>query len=614
MNSLEKYREEVSGQIEKAKADVVERREKLGYEDYGAYPINELERSVHFHDVEAEYIDREQFGADVALKSPTRLKELGSKEYISSDAPALASFVRGSHLVHEEKVVTVEQKGLYVNAQLSDSYLYSTLRRVLELGSRFGMSDVYRDAVAVVDYSSPNAAKHLHPGHIRSTIIGHVLSTIYEAAGYTVYRINHINDWGGFGFLIEGYDRWKNELDGHGESNDLLYAIYLRYRDLEKHSEESDEAKLAWDEFASVARERFNRLEAGAEKEVMLWRKMVGWSMEEFNAFYSALRITHDMTVGESFYAARGDELVNEVVEAGGVETLADGAVVVPLGEEEQLVIRRADESSIYATRDLAAIEHRVKTFSPALLSYVVGEEQTDHFSKLFRAARRLNIAPSDVTLTHLPFGLYIDATTKKKLSSRNGAQDVMKLLETAVSYFEASYTERGEFTDEEKNENAHLLAVGSIAFNDVKKERRFPIEFHSDLRANVSEFEQSGGAYVMYASARARSIVRKYGKALPSIDESLPKTLEPVEVSLVKKINEMPRVVVRAAEFNNPAALAMHLVTLAQAYNSYYEQCPVLSKDGEPTHLHRLVITHAVAQVLDNGLRLCHAQGPERI
>lgn len=615
--NLSDIRAEKRAEIQKKKQEVLRRREAFGWEDFGVYPLHILEKSVHFHDVEIEPLDRAQFGFDVAFRSTLLLKQHGSAVYIKEYAPKLAELLRESALAKAGVIQAVEQKGIYVNVRLSDAYWFKTLETVFALGARYGLSDVHRNESAVIDYSSPNVAKHLHAGHIRSTIIGHVIGNLYEAVGYTVHRINYINDWGGFGFLLEGYRRWKQDFPEAKNKNDLLYSIYMRFRDMERQVAEEEAGSKAlgaeYEEYLNASRERFKKLEAGESEEVALWQEMVGWSLDEFNEFYSRLGIFQDYLVGESFYAEAGDKLVEDAL-LRGVALVHEGAAAVPLGEDERLVVRRSDNSTVYATRDLAALSDRVATFQPSIVAYLVDQGQTDYFAKLFRAAKILNLYVVGATVPkHLPFGFYVDKETKKKLSSREGASNVISLLEIAEAHFLGSYHGRVEFSPEEKIGNAKLLAIGSIAFSEVKKERRFPMEIPKDPMEAVRDFEESGGAYVMYASARARSIIRKYGKELPELSSVVPEKLEPVELSLLKTINQFPRIILRAAELDNPAVLAGYLVDLARGYNSYYEQCPVL-RGGEAEFPHRLHLTSAVAQVLDNGLRICHAQGPERI
>jgi arginyl-tRNA synthetase len=614
MNELDKIRQELDRKTKETREAVRKNRADRGYVELGLYPTSRLENEIKFHDIELEFIDRDQFGADIAVKSPALLKEKGSRAYMETDVPELIEIIKRSALTKEGIVTNVSSKGIYVNLKLSDKFIFETLTLVGQLGARYGESDVHEGENVVVDYSSPNVAKHLHAGHIRSTIVGHVISNIYEAAGYTAHRMNWINDWGGFGVFLEGYKRWSDRMKDFKTPNDFLYSIYLDYRRMEADAEMGEEKKKVFDEFSGAVAEQFRKLESGDPESVALWRRMVRWSLDEFDQFYDLLGIHQDYVVGESFYAKRGESLVEKGLKDGKV-VIEDGAAVVPLGEaDDKFVLRRADGSTIYSTRDLATIEHRVETFDPVTLSYVVGQEQTEHFSKLFATAEKLGICDrKKVALKHLALGHYIGAETKKKISSREGAQNVISLIDTTLEYFRKKYDGKSEFTDEEKESTARKLAIGSISFNDVRKDKKLPVEISSDLDKVLREFEESGGAYLMYASARARSILRKCDSPMPEIKDVVPEELEPAEINLIKMVNNYPRIVLQAAEFDNPAVVAGYLLDLAHGYNGYYENYQVMI-DKKLAYPHRLVITGAVAQVIDNGLRLLHAEGPERI
>ncbi len=224
--------------------------------------------------------------------------------------------------------------------------------------------------------------------------------------------------------------------------------------------------------------------------------------------------------------------------------------------------------------------------------------------------------------LKHISHGFYVDAESGQKLSSREGAQNIIHLIEESIKYFREKYNERAKLdkdpiilTDDEKDISAKRLAVGSIAFNDIKQDKKFPISFHKDLLNNIKNFEESGGAYIMYSIARANSIIRKSDKKLSDIaitSLNLSK-IEVIEIELLKKVADLPRVILRSSETDNPAYLAEYLLRLANDYNSYYENYDVLSS-GKLEYPHRLFITHVVATALSNGMKICHAEAPDRI
>ena len=688
---LKKFNDEIQEKLLQKKAEVVKAREVVGYLPLSEYFVSQLKKKIidavsglpYIGEAELQFIDREKFGGDVAIKIPRLLKEGGNARYIKEVAPILVEGVR-KIIGQNNDVVEVSPVGIYINVLLGDRYLFENVLQTIKLGEQFGQSDSFRGKSVVVDYSSPNVAKHLHAGHIRSTIIGEVLCNLYQSVGYTVHRLNYINDWGGTGFLIEGYLRWAEKISkarslAEESKNSLLYSIYKLYRRGEKLAqsefefnklEPSESIELAhyygafgsfvqfqecFTAFKNSADERFKNLETGNKSEFDLWQKIRGWSMEEFDVFYALVSIEHDYVLGESFYAKLAEELVADKLSTGEIvlftKDLADcevdyletqmdvgtltkevfvrlraevendvGAYVVLLSGHKRLLVKKSNGGTLYATRDLAGVGHRVKTFDSAKLVYEVGEEQTEYFKNLFEASRLLNLGGGrDVSLSHVSHGLYVDAETKKKLSSRDGAEGVENIILESIKYFRAKYEIRDETLHElsldDKDKNARKLAVGSIVFNDIKQARRYPVALHRDLLSNIKSFEESGGAYIMYSLARARSIVRKSAirpENLIMEVEDLSDLTED-EIEIIKRIAEFPIVICRAADEDSPSVLAEFLLNLADDYNSYYEKERVL-EGGKLLYPHRLLITAAVAQVLANGLKTCHAEAPEII
>ncbi len=287
------------------------------------------------------------------------------------------------------------------------------------------------------------------------------------------------------------------------------------------------------------------------------------------------------------------------------------GSYIVRIGEFERTVMMKEDRSTIYMTRDIGVVKFRLDMWHPSILIYEVGQEQADHFDGIFRSARVLGILPDDdsVSCEHIYHGYYVNESGAK-LSSRDGASNILSLIRSAIDFFHAKYDDSGEFDDEEKDRIAHALAVGSIIFNDIRKDRKQPVVLGSNLQTILEAFEASGGAYIVYASCRAKNILAKAEK-LGVEATSLPQqsALESDEIALIKKLHEYPRVIERATDGRNPSTLAEYMITLAQTYNSYYAKCPVI-----PDFPYRLTITRAVAQVLDNALRTCHMIPLERI
>jgi len=620
---------------------------------------------------ESDLLDRSRFHADIALRIPGLLRESGAKEYIAVQAPRIARALRSPALAG--LVGDVSQKGIYVNVKLADGWFLSSVGMMAAGGERFGLGDTRASRTEIVDYSSPNVAKTLHAGHLRSTIIGHVLCNLYEACGALVYRVNHINDFGGFGFMLEGFRRFQPFFPAGMKDNERSLAVYSIRRAMERAvaasadlaslpepdrelistyfpgASSAKELQAAYDEYKDASEARFAALEEGDAAEVSLWDQIVQWSLDDFQSFYSALDIRVDFTIGESFYLDEGRRVLAEAVAAGRAYVLtkqradaevADldravaagemtpeardaaavaltkdlGAVVVPLADGERLVALRSDGRSIYATRDLGALAVRREIFDPTDINYVVGQEQRVHFSRLFQAAEVLGLlTPQEVRLKHTYFGFYVDASSGKKLSSRDSVAGVNELLAESVEYYWVKTAANGGMTDAEIEEAAQQLAVGSVIFNDLKSDMKGTVSIaRGDIAPTIAAFEKSGGPYVVYAACRARAILRRYNRPLPAAADITAFDISDQESQLILRLLEFPEKVARAADEDNPALLVRHLLDLAGLYNSYYAAAPVLHDGG--ANEFRLLITKSVQDVLIGGLKLLHIECPPKI
>ena len=597
MNELVNYNEVRRQEVIRLRDIVRNRRKASPVPSLADYPLSRLRERITQALAnrsgrteiawEIDFLDRSKFGADFALRLTDLLKGSGAKEYITAHVPWICEAIQDPEL--SDVVAEVSAKGIYVNVRLTEHWFFDSIQAVIDLGDRFGHNDHRADRSQIVDYSSPNVAKALHAGHFRSTVIGHVLSNLYEACGAVVYRINHINDWGGFGFMLEGYRRFASKFPGSLSENERLLEIYAIRRTLERVMAAEDglavadererdtitryfpgastveDLRAAHDEFVIAANEQFERLEAGHPHEVALWKDMVRWSLADFESFYSALDIDIDFVIGESFYLRAGDAVVDDAVANGTAYELTKerareeaaeldravaaeeitgrvrdksvallekdtGAIVVPLPSGERLVVRRSDGRSIYATRDIGAIKLRCEIFDPTDVNYVVGQEQRVHFTRLFQAAEVMGLTtPGKPAFTHTYFGFYIDAESGKKLSSRESVAGVNELLAAAVIHFRKKSADGGSMAEEKLDLAAQQLAVGSVVFNDLRRDMKGPVSIaKGDVAPVIAEFEKAGGPYVVYSACRARAILHKYGKSVPHISEPRQVRTEP--------------------------------------------------------------------------------------
>ena len=645
------------------------------------YPLPQLERRIRQRvqaafddkslDVRIDLIERARFRADLTVKVPDLLKRVGPKVFIAEYLPQMVSALSSDEFENVFSEVTAT--GIYANLRLSNAWLIQSISEIADFPGVYGTQDAFSDRAFVVDYSSPNVAKRLHAGHIRSTIIGHILSNLYDASGATVYRVNHINDFGGFGFILQGYRQFADLFPAELDPNARLIEIYQIRRVLERIAggeleagewdpadaavlhryfpEATDlaGARAAAARFTADSDRRFAALESGDEDEVRLWQELVAVSLASFAEFYDQIGISFDFVLGESLYLQAGNEVVERALAEGTAVTysqdLADrdlarlreqadegalsaqeyesaaraiakdvGATVVPLDKGERYVVRRADGRSIYATRDLGAIAVRKELFEPTDLIYVVGQEQRVHFDRLFRAAERLGLLRDGFPRArHVYFGFYVDATTGRKLSSRDSVSNVMGLLASAFEYFRATLSDRIEGGEDEVVAAARALAVGSLVFNDLKKDLRSAVDIDShDLRRTVMEFERSGGAYVIYAAVRARSILRRVNDRGLAVGDAGDYQLDDQEALLALRLLTLPDQIVEAARQSNPSVLIRQLLDISNIYNSYYSRAAVISDDA--VNGVRFLMTKATATALTSALAIAHIEVPAAI
>lgn len=681
MNELEKINRKRRQEFEAFRDAKVRRHRAQAAPNFDDYPLPKLQHRITAAlsarwgrgplQPNFELIERQKFGGDISVKFPQLLADGGPKAFIQKHVPWIVEVLSSAEF--KDAIAKIDVKGMYINLTISNRWLLDSAQAIADHGAEFGHSDALSHRTFVVDYSSPNVAKTLHAGHIRSTIIGHVLSNLYDACGALAYRVNHINDFGGFGFTLEGYRRFGDRFPVEMSANERLLEIYAIRRTgervvegqiplesvtdaerelLRRYFPDVDStAELAkqFQDYIAASDARFAALEDGVAEEVELWASMVQWSLAEFDKFYDALNIEFDLLIGESFYFEAGESLIEQclndgaalVYDAAAAEQdiraldakLAEGeisesdyqhsvksinkdvgAVVVALDNGERYVVRRADGRSIYSTRDLGAIKLRIEIFEPTDIVYVVGQEQKVHFDRLFKTAYQIKLAePERHQFKHLYFGFYVDAKTGKKLSSRDTVANVHHLLDESFLYFRSRLSERVDQSADEIDRAARELAVGSLVFNDLTQDVKGAVEIETaDISATIAAFEKSGGAYVVYSACRARAILRKYGKKPMRANEIDDFEIDDQEAVLLLRLQQIPEKILASAEQSNPATLVRHLLDTATIYNSYYARAEVLS-DGiaNPS---RLLITQATQQALINGLRLCHVECPEAI
>ena len=491
----------------------------------------------------------------------------------------------------------IEVKGAYLNFFVKTEVFVKSMIEAAN-SENFGGSDIGDGKNICLDYSSPNVAKNFHVGHLRTTIIGNSLYKIFSKLGYNAIRINHLGDWGTqFGKLIVAYKAWGSkeavEKDGISE----LMKLYVKFHEeADKNPELVDEAR-AW----------FAKMEQGDEEALSIWQWFKDISLVEYKRTYDLLGVDFDYYLGESFYRDKCQEVVDKITEAGLLKE-SEGAMIVDLSEYDMApcIITKKDGSSIYATRDLAAIFYRKKTYNFCKCLYVTGQEQKLHFAQVFKVVELLGNEWAKDQLVHIPYGLV--SLEGAKLSTRNGniiyAEDI---LHDAIEKSLEIITEKSPNL-ENKEEVAKMVGVGSVLFNDLYNQRIKDVSFSWD---KVLNFDGETGPYVQYTHARCSSVVRLAENFDPSNEVDFSVITEPDAIFLLKEINRFPKVVLDAADKYEPSIVARFAVDVAQAFNKFYNSTRI-NVPEENVKNARVMLTYLTKKTLSDALELLGIQAPE--
>ena len=461
----------------------------------------------------------------------------------------------------------------------------------------YGCSDQGKDKTICIDYSSPNVAKNFHVGHLRTTIIGNSLYKIFSKLGYKVVRINHLGDWGTqFGKLIVAYKKWGSREAVEEKGIEELMDIYVKFHEeAEKDDSLNDEAR-AW----------FLKMEQGNEEALEIWKWFRDISLKEFMRVYNILGMEFDSFAGESFYRDKTADVIKRLTDDGLLKE-SQGAMIVPLDEYDMppCIVAKKDGSSIYATRDLAAILYRKATYNFDRCLYVTGLEQKLHFAQVFKV---IELMGNDYAknLVHIPYGLV--SLKSGKISSRKGnvifAED---LLRESINKTTSIIEEKNPDIPD-KEEVAKQVGIGAIIFNDLYNQRIKDVIFDWNKLLN---FDGETGPYVQYTYARASSVLRKIGEVPDTIDYTL--LTDEASIGLLKEIERYPQVIKDAAERYEPSVIARYSIDLAHAFNKFYHECQINVED-ETTKYTRTNVVKIARYIIKDALSLLGIQCPEQM
>lgn len=564
---------------------------------YGDYSYVAYRREVEkLAGVKAE-TPPDEVGGDFAIPCFTLAKEKKMNPAIIAEE--IAGIIRNAKPLFIESVTVM---GGYVNVKLRDNeFAQETIKAVVHQKELYGASQEGKDKTVVIEYSSPNAAKPMSVGHLRSTIIGESLKRTYEFQGYTVVGINHFGDFGTqFGKLLVAESRWKDEAAFAKDPVKEMLRLYVKFHEEAKKDETLEDE----------ARALFKKIEEGDVELLKKWATFCAISAADFQKTYDALGIAVDLTLGESFYQNKLADVIKRCLEKKIAVQNEDGSVAVSFEGDvfPSYLLQKKDGSSLYATRDIAAAEFRMKEFSPEKIIYVVGGEQTLHFRQVFATLKSLGHESGK--FQHDGFGLV--SLPEGKMSTREGRVIFLEdLLREAKERALAIVSEKNPALSEaEKNEIAEVVGVGAVIYNDLSQSRERDIVF--DWKRAMS-MEGSSAPYIQYGYARAMHILKKAGEIPSEAEISNMKITTEREAKIVRLIARFPEVIQECTVSDHPHILATYLNALAQDFGRFYNEDAVLTAEGDIKKT-RLLLVVSVAQVIKNGLRLLGIRALERM
>ncbi len=509
-----------------------------------------------------------------------------------------------SKITLDDKISKVENVNGFLNFYLNnDNIVEKTLKDIVGKGEEYGKSDEGKGVNIIVEYSSPNIAKPFHLGHFRNTVLGKALYDLYETLGYNVTGINHLGDWGRqFGILIEGYERFKDEYNFDENPLEALSDIYVRINKIAKE----DEAVM------NKARENFKKLEQGDEELTRLWKYFREVSLKEYNRIYDILGSRFDSYNGEAFYNDKMDEVV-EILDKKGVLVDSQGAKVVEVGDNmPPCIVLKSNGSTIYATRDLAAILYRARTYDFTKCIYITATEQILHFKQIFEVAKHLVDEKYQKGLVHVSYGM-IRLKTGKMSTREGNVVYINDLIEEAIQKAKDIILAKNPNL-ENIDDVSKQIGVGALIFNYLKSGKNKDIIFDLD---DTLRFDGETGPYVQYTYCRTKSILEKVAFDEKNIDISkvnFSKLTKTQEVELVKSLEKFETIIRKSAEEYEPSILARYLIDVATLFSRFYNECSVANVEDGDLKTARCILVYATSIVIKNGLKILGIECPEKM
>ena len=521
----------------------------------------------------------------------------------------IADDIKANVNISEKYVEKIEVVGGYLNFFVNKETLAKEILQEVDENEEYGKSKIGNGKNIVIDYSSPNIAKTFHIGHLRTTVIGSALYNIYKYLGYNVTGINHLGDYGTqFGKMIEGYKLWKDEYNLEKNPIDQMMDIYIRINNLCKEDEKVLEN----------CRNNFKKLEDGDPYCVELWEKFKQLSLKEFQRVYELLDSKFDSWNGEAFYSDKMQEVIDILEKTGKLEE-SQGAKIINLedkGINTPIIIKKSNDSTTYATRDLAAILYRSRTYDFDKALYVVSYEQNLHFKQVFETAKLLGIDEKYTKgLEHVSFGMVLLPTGK--MSTREGTVVKLEdLLDEAIQRAKTVIeTKNPEL--ENKDEVAKKVGIGAVIFNDLSNSRIKDEIFDWNTILN---FQGETGPYIQYTYVRTKSIIEKSGNKFEDIQNSdifrnikLEYLQDEEAQNILKLIYNFEEILKQVTEKNEPSILSRYLIDVAKAHSSYYNNNKIIVEDTDIKN-ESIFITYATGKILEIGASLLGMKMPDKM
>ena len=466
---------------------------------------------------------------------------------------------------------------------------------------RLGVAKAGSTRRIVIDFGSPNVAKPMHVGHIRSIVLGDALARIASFLGHEVIRDNHIGDWGTqFGMVIWG---WKNLLDRQSLARDPLAEIVRIYKETNQRATSDPRVREA-------CRQELVKLQAGDRENLDIWNECVAFSMQDFEHVYKLLDIHYDIQCGESFYNDRLPATVDRLLKSGIAE-ISEGAVVVffrdiPELADKPCIIRKRDGGFNYATTDIATVDYRINELKANTVWVVVGAPQVLHFKQIFEIARREGYTAD---FRHIPFGSVL-GEDRKLMKTRSGENvPLRELLEEACKRARKIVEEKNpDLSEADKIGIAQKIGIGAVKYADLSQYRMTDYVFSWDRMLSL---QGNTAPYLQNAYVRIRSIFRKAGEPAPKIDKLI--LADRSEINLAKRLCQFAEIVPQVLNGFRPNILANYLFELANSFHTFYEACPVL-KSEDPVRSSRLALCDLSGRVLQRGFDLLGIKVPEKM